>query len=337
MRFLKVFIVSSVLFFIAFYLGANYYIMENTDLLEENSPFGFSNNIDNFSDSFLNRLEVEAKEPREFNSLEEAFLKSDRINFLILGMEDARTDTIILASLCPDSKKIHLISIPRDTYVHRKGYDDGEKRKINAVYFDHGIEGIKKTVSHVLAGIPIHHHVILDYEGVREIVDLIGGVEMDVPFHMKYKDPTSNPPLDIDIRPGRQILDGEKALDFIRYRKGNNKMGYVDGDLGRIRAQQEFLKAFLSKVKDNIITLITKGLRYVETDVGLLDALSYGRKVIGISTEDLEFHLLPGNSDFKKVNRRFYSYYVYREDEIKGLLEEIYNVKSNIIHEDNSN
>ena len=81
---------------------------------------------------------------------------------------------------------------------------------------------------------------------------------MDVPFHMKYKDPTSNPPLDIDIRPGRQILDGEKALDFIRYRKGNNKMGYVDGDLGRIRAQQEFLKAFLSKVKDNIITSLLK-------------------------------------------------------------------------------
>ncbi|MDR7870955.1 MAG: LCP family protein [Tissierellaceae bacterium] len=324
--FIKVFIVSLLFFFVAFYIGAGANIENNKSEIGEDIGIGFAENI-NISDNLLQKLEVEAKEPQEFDSLEEAFEKSNRINFLILGMEDVRSDTIILASFCQDSKKFDLIAIPRDTYVHRKGYNDGEKRKINSVYYDHGIDGVKQTVSYILPDIPIHHYVMIDYEGVEKVVDIVGGVEVNVPFHMKYKDPTSKPPLDINLKAGLQTLDGKQSLDFIRYRKGNNRMGYVDGDLGRIKAQQDFLKAFVLKAKDNIIPVITKGLRYVKTDMGLIDALSYGRKTIGISSEDIEFVTLPGKSDLRAVNKKIYSYFIYNDREIKSMLEKIYNVK----------
>jgi anionic cell wall polymer biosynthesis LytR-Cps2A-Psr (LCP) family protein len=144
--FLKAFVVSLFFFFAAFYLGVEVNIENNRANMEGDIGIGFAENI-NIPNTLLTKLEVEPKEPEQFKSLEEAFEKSNRINFLILGMEDVRSDTIILASFCQDSKKLNLISIPRDTYVHRKGYNDGEKRKINSVYFDHGIDGVKQTVS----------------------------------------------------------------------------------------------------------------------------------------------------------------------------------------------
>lgn len=324
--FIKVFIVSLLFFFVAFYIGANVYLQENSDKVEGNIGIGFAENI-NIPEAFLTKLEVKAKEPEEFSSLEEAIEKSNRKNFLILGMEDSRSDTIILGSFCQDSKNFNLIAIPRDTYVHRKGFNDGEKRKINSVYQDHGIGGIKQTVSYILEDIPIHHHVIIDYEGVVEIVDLVGGVEVDVPFHMKYRDPSSKPPLDIDIKAGNQVLDGKQSLDFIRYRKGNNRMGYKDGDLERIKAQQVFLKSFASKAMDNLIGVITKGFKHVDTDIKILEALAYGRKAIGMSGDDIKFDLLPGKPDFREVRKSIYSYYIYNEREVKSMLEEIYNVK----------
>lgn len=324
--FLKVFIVSLLFFFVAFYIGAGIYVEQNNAELEDNFGIGFAENI-SIPETILTKLEVKPKEAEKFSSLEEALENSNRLNFLVLGMEDIRSDTIILGSFCKDSKKIDLVAIPRDTYVHRKGYNDGEKRKINSVYYDHGIDGVKQTVSYILQEIPIHHHIMIDYEGVEQIVDLVGGVEVDVPFPMRYKDPTSKPPLDIDIKAGNQVLDGKESLDFIRYRKGNNRMGYRDGDLDRIKAQQAFLKSFASKAMDNVITVITKGFKHVKTDIKILDALAYGRNVIGISSDDIEFRLLPGKSDFREVNKRIYSYYIFNDREIKSMLEEIYNVK----------
>lgn len=324
--FLKVFIVSIFFFFVAFYIGAQVSIENTKAEAGGNIDIGFAENI-NIPETLLTKLEVEPKEAEEFASIEEAYEKSNRINFLILGMEDVRSDTIILASFCQDSKKIDLISIPRDTYVHRKGYDAGDKRKINSVYYDHGVDGVKQTVSYILPDLPIHNYIMIDYDGVEKIVDLIGGVEVDVPFHMKYKDPTSDPPLDINIEAGNQILDGKQSLDFVRYRKSNNRMGYRDGDLGRIKAQQSFLKAFTSKAKENILSVIIKGLQYVKTDMGLIDALALGRSAIGISEDNIEFRTLPGNDDLRTVNKSIYSYYIYNEREIKSMLEGIYNVK----------
>lgn len=324
--FMKVFIVSFLCFFIAFFVGAKSYIKDKNISLEENIGFGSAENI-NISNRFLTKVESKPKEIESYSTLEEAFNESSRINFLILGMEDVRSDTMILASLSPHNKVVDLISIPRDTYIHRKGYDTGQQRKINSIYYSHGIDGVKKATSHIFEEMPIHHYIIVEYEGVKKIVDLIGGVEVDVPFHMKYKDPTDNPPLDIDIPEGVQILDGKKSLDFLRYRKGNNKIGYVDGDLGRIKAQQQFLKSFVSKALDNLITIIPKGYGYIKTDIKLFEALSYGKDLLGIKEDNVKFSTLPGKDDLREVNKKIYSYFIYNDREIKALLENIYNIQ----------
>lgn len=325
--FSKVFIVSFICFFLAIFIGSYSYVKEKDIDLKADIESGFYEKI-YISKSIIKKLETQPKEPEIYSNLKEAIEKSERVNFIIMGMEDIRTDTIIFASFCPNTKKVSLMNIPRDTYIHRKGYDTAEQRKINSVFGDHGVLGVKKTVSYILEDVPVHHYVMLDYKGVEKIVDEIGGVEVDIPFNMKYKDPLATPPLNINISPGKQVLDGKTSLDFLRYRKeNNNKGGYKDGDLGRIKAQQEFIQSFIGKSSDNALTVIRKGFSHVKTDVSLLDLLSYGKKALGMNKEDFEMITLPGNPEFKKVGKKVLSYYTYNKSETTKILEKIYNVK----------
>lgn len=325
--FSKVFIISFICFLFAIFIGSYSYVKEKDVKLESDINTPIIDKID-ISKTIIKKLEIEPKEPETYSSLKEAIEKSNRINFVIMGMDDVRTDTIIFASFSPETKKVSLLNIPRDTYIHRKGYNTAEQRKINSIYGDHGVTGIKKTISHILDDVPIHHYIILDYKGVEKIVDALGGVEVDIPFHMKYKDPTCKPPLVINLSPGRQLLDGKKSVEFLRYRKGNNnKGGYIDGDLGRIKAQQGFIKSFIGKASGNVLTTITKGFSHVKTDLNLVDTLSYGRKALGIANEDFEVLTLPGKAEFRKINRKILSYFIYDKKETTKLIEKIYNVK----------
>ena len=72
----------------------------------------------------------------------------------------------------------------------------------------------------------------MDFEGFRDLIDAIGGVEFDVPTRMYYTDPKQN--LEIDLYPGKQLLDGKKAEMFMRFRQNNDGTGYAEGDIGRM-------------------------------------------------------------------------------------------------------
>lgn len=334
--FWKVFIMSFVFFIIVTLLGSYSYIKteDKGENLGSNIIGGVGEEEDVRYKEGENLEQVhnhisKPKEPETFESLEEAFENSKRVNAVLVGMEDIRTDTIIFASFDPDSKKVNVFSIPRDTYIHRKGYNLAEQRKINAIYETHGIEGVKKAVSYLLQGAPVHFYVKIDYEGVKKIVDSVGGVEVVVPFDMKYDDITSDPPLHINLKAGRQVLDGEKALQFIRYRKGNtNKQGYIDGDLGRIKAQQEFIKAFMDKaISYRLPVVIKNGYPYIETDISLFEALYYGSKALGINMEDIKLEILPGRAEFRRYGGTLLSYYIANPRETKRMLETIYNIK----------
>ena len=320
--FWRVFIVSFIFFFIAIFLGSYSYLKANNHRI-------YSNIGDLRYQGGKAQNKGKKEKNKSYGSLSEAFKDSDRINIILLGMEESRTDTIMFTSFNPHSKKVDIISIPRDTYIHRKGYDFAEQRKINAIYGDHGIEGVKKAVSSILEGVPIHHYIMVEYEGVENIIDYVGGVEVMVPFHMKYKDPTSKPPLNIDIKEGKQVLNGSKSLEFLRYRKGNNgKGGYIDGDLGRIKAQQEFLKSFVAKTLSYRLPLvIKKSFDYIKTDIKLAEGLSYSKEAIGIKSEDFSFITLPGEGEFKRFNGKLLSYFTYDSFKTKKLLENIYNIK----------
>lgn len=329
---LKILIIFSVCIVMAFFLGS-YTYLETKVKNHEDENENFLKEEKNISQKNGERKVEEKKET--IDTLEKAYEKSSRINFVLMGMEDIRSDTIIFISFDPKLKKVDMISIPRDTYIYRKGYEEAEQRKINAVYASHGASGVKKVVSYVLEGVPVHHYIMINYEGVEKIVDSIGGVEVTVPFHMKYKDPTAKPPLYIDIPEGKQTLNGKKSVEFLRYRKDNDgKSGYSDGDLGRVKAQQEFLRSFFDKVLSIKMPLAIKtSFDYVKTDVNLTEALNYGKSALAMGSEDFNFITLPGVGTYKKIKNKKLSYFIYDESMVKEIIENIYGVEKKVLME----
>ena len=162
----------------------------------------------------------------------DAFADAKRVNLLALGINDGLSDVLMLVSWDMDENKVDLISVPRDTYYEREGYNSPGQKKINAAYASkEGLISTANAVSDVLMGIPINYYAIIDYDAVEAIVDGVGGVTVDVPKAMKYDDPYDDPPLHISIPAGVQTLDGEHAVQYLRFRKG-----YSNGDIGRIRS-----------------------------------------------------------------------------------------------------
>ena len=224
--------------------------------------------------------------------------KDDRINVLVLGLENTRSDTIMIASYDTKNRTGDVISIPRDTYIDRDGFINDGNNKINSVYSVKGIEGLSEIILNI-TGIKIDKYVTIDYDGVRAAVDAIGGVEVDVPFHMRYTDPYADPPLDINIEPGKQLIKGDRAMEFLRFRKTNyaGYSGYSNGDIGRVEAQQGFVKAAIKKALSFKLPLVVKEVYpYVDTDFTLTEATSLAVGSIGLSAENVNFHTLPGTA-----------------------------------------
>lgn len=211
------------------------------------------------------------------------------INTLLLGVDEARSDTIIVVRYNKETNQFAMISIPRDTRVDIPGYG---YTKINAaVGKKEGTALAMKTVSNLL-DIPIHHYVKVDFRGVEKIVDIMGGVKINVPQNMYYHDPAQN--LSIDIKKGVQVLKGKQALHFLRYRSG-----YIDQDLGRIKAQQEFAKAFIDKLTSpamipKAITLISAMIENTKTNLQQDEITAYVMDISKIDTGNIKMYTLPG-------------------------------------------
>ena len=179
------------------------------------------------------------------------FGNNERMNILIVGIDynydskgilytkGARSDTILIMSLSREAEFLNLVSIPRDTQVLIA--DDIGYGKINSAYSYGGIEQARETVSNFL-GIPIHHHVILKVSGAKDVVDALGGLPIDVEKNMDYDDNWGK--LHIHLKKGPQVLDGEQAVGYARFRMDE------EGDRGRIRRQQQVVRALGRKLKE---------------------------------------------------------------------------------------
>ncbi len=171
------------------------------------------------------------------------------VNVLILGtdvtfdtehgkkdVEKGRSDTMILLHFDPLKNRINMVSIPRDSYVNIPGYTF---MKINAAYVLGGMDLTKKTIESIL-DVHIDYYVVLNTKGIVKLVDLMGGVDVDVDKDMFYTDKAQD--LYINLKQGKQKLDGKQAEGFVRFRHDGL------GDLGRIQRQQKFLNALSSRL-----------------------------------------------------------------------------------------
>lgn len=251
----------------------------------------------------------------------------DEILVLLMGVDTkdvknskgTRTDTMMLVKANFENGEIDLLSIPRDTRVLVKGRED----KINHAHAYGGPELSIQTVRDFL-NLDLDYYVKVDYKAVMEIVDAIGGVEIDVPRKMTYYDPSADPPLNINLEKGLQVLDGQKAHDFLRWRK-NNALTSGYGDIGRIDSQQTFLKELVKQTlkPKNIFKLpklIETYYDYVETNIPLNAILKGAVSANNMDMEKMETQTVPGTG--KNIAKL--DYWVYNEDETMSIVEEMF-------------
>ncbi|BEP28185.1 LCP family protein [Helicovermis profundi] len=247
---------------------------------------------------------------------------SKRVNILFYGIDGGRADTIVVMSYDPKKKYVDLISVPRDTYNYVDGHDALDQKKINSVYGykeKGGSKGLKNEVSKLL-GIPIESYVKIKYSGVKDIIDVLGGIEVNVPFDMDYDDPYAEPELHIHLKKGKQLLDGQKSIEYLRWRKNNGEYG--DGDLGRINRQQNFMKSVVKKSFGfKLPSVIKTAFNYVQTDAGLDEMIYYGSSAIGMDFGNLKTYRLPGEASENG------SFYIHDPSKTEELLEQIYERK----------
>ncbi|MBF2000233.1 MAG: LCP family protein [Synechococcales cyanobacterium M58_A2018_015] len=225
------------------------------------------------------------------------------INILVLGVDlplnlpgeappddvfAGRSDTMLLVHLDPVANTVNVLSIPRDTQVNIPG------EGIDKVNYANALGGSKlaaQVVSKTLNGVTIDRYVRVSTEAFKELVDLLGGVEVYVPERMEYEDQTQQ--LKIDLYPGQQVLNGEQAEQFARFRNDAN------GDIGRVQRQQQLIRALREKLTNPaMITRIPQAIelfrQYIDTNLTLEEMLALVDFGLDLSQENFRMVLLPG-------------------------------------------
>lgn len=254
-------------------------------------------------------------------------------------LDNKLTDTIMLCGYNPKTNQAMMLSIPRDTFIGTNKNKAKGNDKINSLY-SHGPE---KTVEAVeeLIGINIDYYAVINNELLIQLVDVLGGVEFDVPIDMNYDDPTQD--LHIHLKKGMQIIDGEKAEQLLRFRHSNpDKNGkmttypaeYGADDYGRMRTQREFIKAVASKViqPENIFKvkkIINTVMDNLETNIRKEEIVPYIPYVTDLDINNIRMEQLPGESDF--CNKVWV--YIHDKTETEILVESIVNTLENGIIE----
>jgi len=252
--------------------------------------------------------------------------EQDKFLFLVVGVDKAsgRGDAIMLVSFDVLDGSIAVMQIPRDTYIEW----DGKEDKINSIVLDRDVYTMRDIIEVTLC-VNIDFTALIDLEALEVMVDAVGGVEINVPFDMQYKDPYQD--LYIDLKAGLQLLDGKRATDFIRFRSD-----YADGDLGRIDAQKQFMSSLFKKVVNEMslsqaLTLAKGILPMLETDLTLDDAAYFAGKFFAAKERKLTMLTAPG-FQLHKTNPEAW-YYVLSKNGVLEAVNTYFNVYDNNIAE----
>ncbi len=258
------------------------------------------------------------------------------IQFLLLGVSTDLggkiTDTIMVATYNPKNQTASLLSIPRDTYTGKDHSQGRPNEKINALYTK-GIDKIREKVNE-LTGLDLKYYMVVDNEALIKLVDVIGGVEFDVPTNMNYHDDTQG--LSIELSKGVQVLDGDHAEQLLRFRKNDDGTGYPaeygSDDIGRMKTQRNFIMATakqtlqaknIFKIKD-IIDIIYE---YVDTNISISNIKAYVPYAINFNVENLKSAVLTGTSVGPTQSGNLYAPYWFiltNKTEAQKVLEDLY-------------
>lgn len=258
----------------------------------------------------------------------------DTIYVLALGvstdLNSHLTDTVMLCGYNPKTNQAMMLSIPRDTFIGKNKNRAKGNDKINAVY----AKGVDKTVEAVeeLTGIDIDYYAVINNDLLIQMVDVVGGVQFEVPIDMDYDDPTQD--LHIHLSKGMQTIDGEKAEQLLRFRHNNDGSSYPyeygDNDYGRMRTQRDFMKATMSqaiqpsnmlKFKDIVSTIMEN----LDTDMKVEDILPYVPYTLDLDFNNIRTEQLPGESEL--CNKVWV--YIHDKTETTELVEELTNMLEN--------
>lgn len=223
-----------------------------------------------------------------------------RMNVLLMGCDsngrntqrftNTRSDTMILLSMDPESKKVGMVSIPRDSRVKLAG--DHGVDKINAA---HALGGPKLAVETVEENfnIPIDHYMIIDAQGLRKVFETLGPIEVVVEKRMHYNDWAGN--LHVALEPGVHRLSPREAEEYVRFRHDQR------GDIGRTERQQWFLRALANKLKEPYVILklpefFKLAHQYVQTDLSVEDMARIATFGKDIKSSQISTATLPGHA-----------------------------------------
>ncbi len=241
-----------------------------------------------------------------------------RINILVLGIDGGvngrlnkpnvntgRSDVLMLVSIDEVSKEAGVLWVPRDTRIYIPGSINDYDKAGHAHAYG-GPELSVKAVQEFLK-VDIHHYVRVDFEAFKKAVDVLGGVDIDVPPGMDYEDPDQD--LFIHLKPGKQRLYGDEALQFVRFREPTN------ADIGRIEAQKRFIKALIDKAFSmssvlKIPDLVKEITPYFRTDLSEADVLYLANIARSIKPDSVGMGVVPGIPKDLSDGDRVVSYWV---------------------------
>lgn len=251
------------------------------------------------------------------------FPGKDRLTILVIGQDynhtkqgvqytkNSRADTIMLISADLVNRKMSAVSVPRDTFVEAP---DGKSGKINATFARGGVELLKATLAQQF-GVTIDNYVVLKPDAVKEIVDAVGGIEVETIDDMHYDDSWGG--LHVHLPEGRQHINGEQAVGFVRFREVNrsrmNERGNIvsirnvkpskeEGDIRRTARQQQLIRSLVGAANSpanlwRADKIVNTGFGQIETDLDRVQVLALATVFKGDKGDGMKSATLPGEDD----------------------------------------
>ena len=249
-----------------------------------------------FTGEIIYADDVEQVEIDQGQQVEEIPLDETRkkgcYTFLVAARDVASgcTDVIIVGRFDTENHTINMVSIPRDTMTNRADLKINTAYQGNLASGGNGIDGLKREIKK-LVGFDIDSYAIVDVEAVEKLIDAIGGVYFDVPQDMNYSDVSQD--LEIHLNKGYQKLSGSDAVKLLRFRKG-----YVNGDLGRIEVQHDFIKAMAAQVLDignipNLGAALEIYQEHVQSNLTPGMILFYAKHFLEMDLDNINFVSMP--------------------------------------------